>query len=67
MASREEENTIFYSFGNAPRSHSTKKSSQSKLNPGQLKDGVALLLRCYADETAVHQQEGRGSFFLFFF
>lgn len=41
MASREEENTIFYSFGSVPRSHSTKKSSQSKLNPSQLKDGVA--------------------------
>lgn len=41
MASREEENTIFYSFGSMPRSHSTKKSSQSKLNPSQLKDGVA--------------------------
>ncbi len=34
-------NTIFYSFGSVPRSHSTKKSSQSKLNPSQLKDGVA--------------------------
>lgn len=40
-ASREEENTIFYSFGSVPRSHSTKKSPQSKLNPSQLKDGAA--------------------------
>lgn len=61
MTSREEENTIFYSFGSVPRSHSTKKSSQSKLNPSQF-TVLLFLLRRYADETAVPHQEGRALF-----
>lgn len=35
------ENSIFYLIGCVPRSHSSKKSTQFKLNPSQLKDGVA--------------------------